>query len=60
MGVGAGKWYWEAKYHDHSGDTNTVYVGVAPANDPWIPELDKVDITSAICRNWWVNGLVFT
>ena len=37
MGVGAGKWYWEAKYHDHSGDTNTVYVGVAPANDPWIP-----------------------
>ena len=36
MGFGAGKWYWEAKYHD-DGDCNGVYIGVAPHNDPWIP-----------------------
>ena len=36
MGVSKGKWYWEALFYD-DGDAEDVHIGVAPANDPWIP-----------------------
>lgn len=36
MGVGAGKWYWEAHVIDDS-DALTVYVGIVPHNDPYVP-----------------------
>ena len=36
MAVGNGKWYWEALYFDNS-DADDVHIGVAAANDPWIP-----------------------
>jgi len=59
MAVGAGKWYWEAKYHDHSGDTNTVYVGVAPTNDPYIPQRQGGyylgNVETAGSMGWYLN-----
>ena len=36
MAMSAGKWYWEALVWDNS-DALTVYVGIAPHNDPYIP-----------------------
>ena len=36
MGMSAGKWYWEALVNDN-GDALTVYVGIAPHNDPYVP-----------------------
>ena len=59
MAVGAGKWYWEAKYHDHSGDTNSVYVGVAPTNDPYIPQRQGGyylgNVETAGSMGWYLN-----
>jgi len=36
MAMSAGKWYWEALVNDN-GDALTVYVGIAPHNDPYVP-----------------------
>jgi len=36
MGVGAGKWYWEAFYYDNS-DADDVHIGIVPANDYYVP-----------------------
>ena len=36
MAMSAGKWYWEALVND-DGDALTVYVGIAPHNDPYVP-----------------------
>lgn len=36
MAVGSGKWYWEALYFNN-GDADDVHIGVAPANDRFIP-----------------------
>lgn len=37
MGVQAGKWYWEILFYNDPGDTNTVMIGIAASDDPWIP-----------------------
>ena len=36
MAMSAGKWYWEALVYNNS-DALTVYVGIAPHNDPYVP-----------------------
>ena len=36
MAMSAGKWYWEALVNNNS-DALTVYVGIAPHNDPYVP-----------------------
>jgi len=37
MGVSSGKWYWECRFANDPGNTNTVFVGIAAANDPYVP-----------------------
>ena len=37
MGVQSGKWYWEVHFYNDPGDTNTVMIGIAASDDPWIP-----------------------
>jgi hypothetical protein len=37
MGVSNGKWYWECRFANDPGNTNTVFVGIAAANDPYVP-----------------------
>jgi len=37
MGVSNGKWYWECRFANDPGFTNTVFVGIAAANDPYVP-----------------------
>jgi len=37
MGVSNGKWYWECRFANDPGNTNTVFVGIAATNDPYVP-----------------------
>jgi len=37
IGVSKGKWYWECRFANDPGNTNTVFVGVAAGNDPYVP-----------------------
>ena len=37
FGAQNGKWYWEVHFFNDPGDTNTVMIGLAGWNDPWIP-----------------------
>lgn len=37
MGVSNGKWYWECRFANDPGLTNTVFVGIAATNDPYVP-----------------------
>ena len=37
IGVSSGKWYWECRFANDPGFTNGVFVGIAAANDPYVP-----------------------
>ena len=37
MGVSNGKWTWECRFANDPGFTNTVFVGIAATNDPYVP-----------------------
>ena len=63
MGVSNGKWYWEGQRENNS-DGTYVMVGVAGANDPWIPHraggyyLGNV-ATGAQTGWYYLNGTVY-
>ena len=64
MGMSKGKWYWEAKFHNDSGETNTVFLGIAAANDPWIPSRQGGyylgNVATGGSTGWYfVNGAVY-
>ena len=64
MGMSSGKWYWEAKFHNDSGDTNTVFLGIAAHNDPWIPARQGGyylgNVATGGSTGWYfVNGAVY-
>ena len=41
IGVSSGKWYWECRFANDPGNTNTVFVGIAAANDPYVPHTNN-------------------
>ena len=64
MGMSKGKWYWEVKFHNHSGNTNTVFLGLVAANDPWIPSRQGGYYLGNIATHgntgwYFVNGAVY-
>ena len=64
MGMSKGKWYWEVKFHNDSGDTNTVFLGLVAANDPWIPSRQGGYYLGNIATHgnigwYFVNGAVY-
>jgi hypothetical protein len=64
MGMSSGKWYWEVKFHNDPGDTNTVMIGVAAHNDPWIPHASGGyylgNVATGGSTGWYfVNGGIY-
>ena len=58
MAMSAGKWYWEALVYNNS-DALTVYVGIAPHNDPYVPHHQTGyylgNVETAGSMGWYLN-----
>ena len=58
MAMSAGKWYWEALVFNNS-DALTVYVGIAPHNDPYVPHHQTGyylgNVETAGSMGWYLN-----
>ena len=64
MGAANGKWYWEIHFYNDPGDTNTVMVGLAGWNDPWIPHRNGGYYTGNVATGgsigwYFVNGSLY-
>lgn len=63
MGVSNGKWYWESQRENNS-DGTYVMIGIAGANDPWIPHRSGGYYTGNVATGaslglYYLNGNIY-